>query len=72
MSTNWSDVHIKCPFYKSEKGSEINCENILDAGQVCRHVFTVKADKMRHMKRCCCSQYKKCLYYRALLSEKYH
>lgn len=72
MSTTWSDVHVKCPFYKSENGNDINCENILNAGQICRHRFAVKADKLRHLNRCCCSQFEKCLYYRAMITVKYN
>jgi hypothetical protein len=71
MAESWVDAYVKCPFYKFEKGHEINCENIIDTEQTCRHRFPLKADKTRHMSRFCCSQYENCIYYRALLQMKY-
>ena len=71
MATNWSDVYVKCPFFKSEKANDLSCENIISGGVSCRHRFATKREKTQHMERCCFSRYKKCVYYRVLLSEKY-
>lgn len=71
MAESWVDAYVKCPFYKSEKGFDINCENIIEAEQTCRHRFPLKVDKTRHMSRFCCSQYENCVYYRAMIQLKY-
>lgn len=72
MSTSWDSADIKCPFYKKHSGNSITCECMLvsEKGTV-THNFFVKHDMQRHIRRCCCADYRRCLYYRLLLQSKY-
>lgn len=70
MATSWNSADVMCPFYKSDDGVRIVCENLLQKSKNVTHRFESSSEKQRHMKRCCCGHYKRCLYYRVLL-EKY-
>lgn len=71
MSTQWGSAEVKCPFYNSHNSNSISCESLLCGKGRLTHSFFVKTDQQRHMRRCCCSQYRKCLYYRMLIEMKY-
>ncbi len=70
MSTSWRAADVRCPFYVSDKEHKITCENILKKADSITHNFLNAAEQQRHMKRCCCDSFRKCIYYR-VLSERY-
>lgn len=72
MSTSWNASNVLCPFYISEEKNKINCENLLSHSNGITHRFENRPEKSRHMARCCCKDYKRCLYYRVLSRDKYN
>lgn len=71
MSTSWLSADVLCPFYINDNGVYLNCENVLSHTKSVGHRFESSAEKVRYMKRCCCANYKKCIYYR-LNEHKYN
>lgn len=70
MATSWLSAEVKCPFYISDDGVKLTCENGLEHALTMNHKFESTHEKIRHMKRCCCNNYQRCLYYR-LIAGKY-
>ena len=59
---------IRCPFFRGHTVMEIGCEGITD--KTClRLMFTCKSDMLQHERIFCCSHYRNCELYEAIIKQ---
>lgn len=59
MSTKYSDVNVRCPYYLRERDTEIMCEG-LEKGSELAVEFKGKQYKKKYREKYCGGDYEKC------------
>lgn len=69
MASEWSDILVKCPYYKGEVKQMLFCEGVQD-GSAIHLAFDTKPNLKAYKNRFCKSCYNKCLL-AEMLNRKY-
>ena len=68
MATEYRDVLVQCPFYKSAKDKVIRCEGVCDSNTIALS-FHTKELQLDYMAVYCNKNYKMCRIYRVYVVE---
>lgn len=70
MSTQYTSVYVRCPFYRREARNVVKCEGIVDNSRLAME-FSSNIQKAEWKEMMCNEGYTECPLYKVIIAEQY-